>query len=332
MTNKAPIRLGLCAIFAAAATLWLPMPESHADDQPPAAPLSLVASPAQAPAQPGSRVADAYSPVRLAIVDEPESVYPQIIAPQSQEPFNAGSVSFDLSVSYLSRYVFRGIDQATLPGNNSENSLQFNGAAEFDLGRIPHPFIGLFVNVFNNDPVSRFEEVRPVAGLRWIIKPLTVIAQYTSYIFPNRKSLDTQEGMLRLELDDSRLWNTDKPVISPYILAAYDFDRYYGVYLEVGLKHDFAIEETGLTITPSASIAYVLSDSYFRETPNGSDTGLQHFEVGLTVSYSLNNLLNIPRRFGQFNIKGYLFDDGGIDSKLRADTRLFGGAGIDFQY
>jgi hypothetical protein len=92
------------------------------------------------------------------------------------------------------------------------------------------------------------------------------------------------------------------------------------------------IEETGLTLTPSASIAYVLRDPYFRKTTGGSDTGAQHFEVGLTLTYSLNNLLNIPRRFGHWNIKGYLFDDGPIDSDLRANTRLFGGAGINFEY
>lgn len=327
------MRFGLCGIVGAAAVSLLALPISRAADQPTTSSLSLIEAPAVAQNAPpsGSNVADAYSPMRLAIVDEPDSVYPQVLAPQSQEPINAGSVSFNLAVSYLSRYVFRGIDQATLP-ERSENALQFNGTAEFDLGRIPHPFIGLFVNVFNNDPVARFEEVRPIVGLRWIVKPLTVTGQYTSYIFPNRKELDTQEATLRIDLDDSRLWNTDKPVLSPYISAAYDFGLYYGVYLEAGLKHDFPIEETGLTITPSASVAYVLSDRFFRKDPQGSDTGLQHFELGLTVSYSLNNLLNISRRYGLFNVKGYLFNDGGIDSKLRSDTRLFGGAGIEFNY
>jgi len=31
-------------------------------------------------------------------------------------------------------------------------------------------------------------------------------------------------------------------------------------------------------------------------------------------------------------IQGYLFDDGPIYSDLRANTRLFGGVGIDFKY
>ena len=36
----------------------------------------------------------------------------------------------------------------------------------------------------------------------------------------------------------------------------------------------------------------------------------------MTLTYSLNNLLNIPRRFGHWNVKGYVFDDGPIDSDL----------------
>jgi hypothetical protein len=334
------MRLGLRGVLAATGMAFLLQFVPGAAGQlasPPRslAPLSLsppVSQPTvSAPTLPSQTLADAYSPLRLAIVDEPESVYPQIIPPESQEPVNAGAVNFDLTVSYLSRYVFRGVDQATLPGH-TEDSLQFNGAAEFDLGKIPHPFIGLFVNVFNNDPVARFEEVRPVVGLRWLLKPLTLIGTYTSYIFPNRKALDTQEVSLELSLDDSRLWNTVNPVLSPYIYSAYDFGIYYGVYFEVGIKHDFVIEETGLTLTPSASMAYVLRDPYFRKAVGGSDTGAQHFEVGMTLTYSLNNLLNIPRRFGHWNVRGYLFDDGPIDSDLRANTRLFGGAGINFEY
>lgn len=328
------MRLRWCGILGSTAVCLLTLPLANAASPDAGTSLTLVPNvpqPVASPVVPAPPVSDAYAPMRLAIVDEPESVYPQSNAPQAQEPGNSGAVNFDLTVSYLSRYVFRGVDQATLPGR-SENALQFNGAAEFDLGRLPHPFVGLFVNVFNNDPVARFEEVRPILGLRWLLKPLTLTAAYVSYIFPNRQNLDTQEGQLQLSFDDSRLWNTDKPILSPYFLAAYDFGKFYGMYLEAGLKHDFVIEETGITLTPSASIGYAINNNYFVTSPNAHGTGPQHFEVGLTANYSLNNLLNIPRRYGQWNVRGYLFDDGPIDSDLRADTRLFGGGGIDFKY
>jgi hypothetical protein len=328
------MRLRLCGILGFAAVCLAALPTARAAAPDGTTSLSLgpgISQPASSPEKSTGSVSDVYSPARLSIVDEPDSVYPQSSAPQSQERVNAGSVNFDLTVAYLGRYVFRGVDQATLPGR-AENSLQFNGSAEFDLGRLPHPFVGLFVNVFNSDPVARFEEVRPVLGLRWLIKPLTLTALYTSYIFPNRKNLDTQEAGLELSLDDSRLWNNDKPILSPYILAVYDFELYYGVYMEVGIKHDFVIEETGITLTPAASFAYTINDKYFIKTSTGQGTGAQHYELSLTGNYSLNNLLNISRRFGQWNVQGYLYYDGPIDTELRADTRLFGGVGIDFKY
>lgn len=270
-------------------------------------------------------------PVRLALFDEPESVYPQVTAPTPGEGYNAGAVHFEMDASYWTRYVYRGVDQST-KGKATENSLQFNGYSEFDLGKIPHPFIGLFANVFNNDPVSRFEEVRPFAGFKWIIKPLTFEAAYQIYQFPNRRAQDTQETWARLSLDDSRLFRTEKPIFSPYIYGAWDFELYQGFYLEAGIKHDFVIEDLGVTLTPSASAAYVLHDKYFREGTDTYDTGLQHAQAGLTLSFNLNALFNVPRRYGEFHLKAYGFYTEGIDNRLRGDSRLYGGAGFSFEY
>ena len=43
-------------------------------------------------------------------------------------------------------------------------------------------------------------------------------------------------------------------------------------------------------------------------------------------------LLNIPRRYGDWRLKGYLFYTDGIEDELRADTQLWGGMGIQFSY
>ena len=66
--------------------------------------------------------------------------------------------------------------------------------------------------------------------------------------------------------------------------------------------------------------------------PTGKDTGPQHYEAGLTGRYSLNQILNIPQRYGQWSINGYIFYSDGLSNKLRADTQLWGGAGIQFSY
>ena len=97
-------------------------------------------------------------------VPEPESIYPPPSAAREDEGENQGAMHYRLEVSFLNRYVYRGMDQ-TPAGTRSENALQFNGTAELNLGNLPHPFVGLFSNIFDHDPVSRFEEIRPLLRL-----------------------------------------------------------------------------------------------------------------------------------------------------------------------
>ncbi len=309
----------------------LSIERAHAQSVSASAPVSISASEGANPSEADAQTPSLVPPVRLALFDEPESVYPPPTAPTPDEGYNAGSVNFKMEASYWTRYVYRGVDQTT-NGKATENSLQFRGISEFDLGKLPHPFIGLFVNVFNNDPVSRFEEVRPFAGLKWTIKPLTIEVGYQNYLFPSRRAQDTQEVWASIALDDSRIFRTEKPIFSPYIYGAYDFELYHGFYVEAGIKHDFLIQDTGITLTPSAAAAYVISDKYFREAGDNHDTGLQHFEAGMTLGYNLNSLINIPRRYGQWRLKGYLFYTDGIENRLRADSGLYGGGGISFEY
>ncbi len=275
-------------------------------------------------------------PAYLALVDEPRSVYPEIMPSQEGAFNNSGGVNFGLDIDWLNKYVYRGINQSTL-GRKPENALQFNAQAHFDLGKFPHPFIGLFVNVFNSDPVSRFEEVRPYFGLEWIIKPITITTGYTSYIYPNRKSaarqsVDTQEVFTQIQLDDSRLFHTAQPLLSPYIYGAYDFSLYNGFYLEAGLRHDFVFEDYGLTFSPLAKIAYVINDPYFALAPQTRQHGLQHYDVGAIGNVSINHFFKVDHRYGEWSINGYLYYTGRIDPELRADTVVWGGVGLQFRY
>lgn len=264
--------------------------------------------------------------------EEPQDVYLPPAPPTLNQLTNQGGVHFSLDIDYLSNYMFRGIDQSTLPKRN-EKALQFNGRLDFDLGKLPHPFIGVFSNIFNNDPVSRFEEVRPYAGLEWTIRPITVGGGFNSYIFPNREGKDTQEVWMEISVDDSRLWHTKRPFLSPYVYGSYDFNRFNGFYLEGGLKHDFVIGETGLVLTAVGDFSYVAHDGFFRVSgPTGKETGFQHYDVGMIGTYDLNPALRIPRRYGQWEIKGYLMYTGPVEEGLRANSRLWGGVGLSFRY
>jgi len=272
---------------------------------------------------------DAQQPFHPLFFDEP-ALYPQL-GPREEEDVNNGGVNFNFDIRYLNRYVWRGVDQATL-AHRAENSLQFEGRAEFDLGKLPHPFVGLFVNVFNEDPISRFEEVRPFGGLEWTLRPLIFTAGIDAYIYPNRKPLDTNDVWGSLTIDDSLLFRTNRPIFSPYIYGAFDAALYHGFYLETGIKHDFVFENLGATLTPHADIAYVIKQPYFALPGQTADSGFQHYDIGLTGALSMNQVFNFSRRHGEWSVVGYLNYTDGIANHLRADTRIWGGVGLRFAY
>lgn len=264
--------------------------------------------------------------------EEPDNVYAQPATPTPEQLTNQGGVHLSFSVDYLSTYMFRGIDQSTLPQRN-EHALQFNSRLEWDLGKLPHPFIGVFSNVFNDDPISRFEEVRPYAGLEWTIRPITLGGGFTGYIFPEREAQDTQEVWAQIAVDDSRFFHTDRPVFNPYVYGAFDFNKYNGFYLEAGIRHEFEFGETGVKLTVVGDFAYVAHDRYFMDTgPNAAATGLQHYDAGGILTYELNRPLHIPDRFGHFEVRGQLFYTGTVTEGLRANSRVWGGVGLNFRY
>jgi len=191
----------------------------------------------------------------------------------------------------------------------------------------------VFANVFNNDPISRFEEVRPYFGLDWTIRPITIGAGYNSYVFPNREGRDTQEVFMTLGIDDAAIFHTAHPFISPYVYGSYDYDKYDGFYLEAGVHHDFDIANTGLVLRGVADAAWVAHNRYFLDTNvHPQSTGFQHYDVGLEATYDLKSVLGIPRRYGTWELKGYLYYTDSIQTRLRANSRVWGGVGLSFKY
>src|SRR5262249_19758859 len=152
---------------------------------------------------------------------------------------------------------------------------------------------------------------------------------HITYIFPEREKTNTSEIYGKIALDDSFIWHSRRPLLQPYILGAYDYDLYNGWYFEAGVKHDVVFEDLGLTISFVGDVGYVMTQQFFALHGSTDDTGFQHYDIGMIGSYSLNTLLNIPRRYGEFAIEGYLFYTDNLESDLRADTQVWGGVGID---
>jgi hypothetical protein len=271
------------------------------------------------------------NPQALTLQQPPESIYAPPTPPRVEEGVNQGAIHLDLAVRYMTDYVYRGIDFSEVGGHEDSPNYQFDGKISMDLGKLPHPYVGLFINYYDADPVDKFQAFRPNLGADWLIKPLLVTAGYNSYIYPDRDALGTSEVFGRFELNDSFLFHTLKPVLSPYIYGAYDFDLYNGWYFEAGVKHDFQIEDTGITITLLADVAYIRKFQEFLASGT-NDSGFQHYDLGAIGSYSLNNLLNIPKHYGELEVKGYVYYTDNLDHNLIAPSQLWGGFGIEFHY
>lgn len=264
---------------------------------------------------------------------EPESIYAPPSPPQENAGVNEGAVHFNLAVGYFTDYVYRGLELLEPPGAEDRTNLQVNARLSFDLGKLPHPFVGVFVNVADSDPTSTFQEVRPYLGAEWTIRPLIISGGHNAYLYPDRDQLETSEFWGKIQIDDSYFFRTDQPIFSPYIYGAYDYDRYNGWYLEAGISHDFVIEDTGLTLTAEAHASYVRGIDLFDGTGGLEKVaGFQHYQIGLIADYSLNTLLNISRRYGQWSFQGFLYYTDNIEDDLIATTQLWGGAGIMFRY
>lgn len=261
--------------------------------------------------------------------EQTESVYAPPAPPSPEEGTNQGALHIDTKVNYMTDYIYRGIEP--IPTLHHGPNLQFDGNLNLDLGKLPHPFAGVFTNINSSDEIQNFEEIRPFFGFDWKLAPFDFTAGDNTYIHPDRSGLDTGDFFMQLAFDDSIIFHTKRPVFEPYIYAAYDYDRYNGWYLEAGIKHDFVFENIGFVLTTYADVAYVLDDQQFAG-PTGDAIGFQHYELGLRGTYSLNNLLNFSKRYGEWSIIGYLSYTDGIDSDLRAKTDLWGGVGIGLRY
>lgn len=246
---------------------------------------------------------------------------------------NNGGAHFSLDFAYANEYVYRGVNHDAVATHGNSLNLLFDGKLEFDLGQYPHPYVELFTNVYDADPLSRFQEIRPIVGADWDVRPFDVDLSEISYIYPNRETFNYPEIDLKVSLDDNLLWNTEKPVISPYVLGAFEYQKFEGWYLEFGIKHDFEFEDFGLTVTPEVNVGWISGlKQQFVFINDVRCTGWQHFELGLTITYSLNFLLNVSKKYGEFDVKGYGFYDDRLSPQITSSNAFWGGLGLGFKY
>ncbi len=269
-----------------------------------------------------------------------ESVYAPPEPVTANEGTNQGGVSFKLDVMYLSDYVYRGVDYTEVvdpatkaAGHEDALDVHSDFAMQFDLGeRVPHPFIRASVNLFDTDPVSQFQEIRSAIGSDLTLQPVTFTLAAQNYTLPQREDVESSEVYGQILLNDSRIFHSDEPVFSPYVLGAYDYDINDGWYIEVGASHDFVFEDLFLTIRPVFRIAYTVGWQQQFAFNVDDGTGWQHVEYGVEADYKLNSLLNISKRWGEWNLRAKLMHTDHLASKTVGSTQTWGGLGIGMEY
>jgi len=261
-----------------------------------------------------------------------QTVYGEPQTPTDQPGVNAGGTHVQLDFDYYNHYVYRGVDHSLVGGRGDSANVESQAQINFDIKQFT-PFVGVFSNVFDSDPLSRFQEIRPYFGGSLNLHPLTLSAGDNAYLFLERRAFDTSEVWGKFEFDDGYMFGLDKPIFSPSIYGAYDYDKNKGWYFEAAVRHDFTIEQTGVTISPYADVGYIYNyQEQFVYINNKDDTGFQHYDVGVIVTYALNSLLNIPMRYGDFDLTSRIVETGKIRSVLDADNVFWGGVGVEFRY
>jgi hypothetical protein len=294
-------------------------------------PSLLLPTPEASAVSPATTSALAQNPFSLddlpaeTIYGEPE--------PQTNEPrSNNGATHLQLDFQYNNHYLYRGVDHSLVAGRGDSANLESQGTVSFDIGPLT-PFVGVFSNVFDSDPLSRFQEIRPYFGGSLNLRPLTISAGDNAYLYPERRAFDTSEVWTKFQLDDGYVFGLDKPILNPSFYGAYDYDKNKGWYFEVAVQHDFAIEQTGLTLSPFADVGYIYNyQEQFVFINDKDDTGFQHYDIGLIATYSLNAWMNIPQRYGEFDLTGRFVDTSRIRKVLDADNVVWGGVGVEFRY
>ena len=287
------------------------------------------------------------SPLMMAVPAEPPSVYAPPEPERAEDLTNRGGVHVDLNFRYLTDYNYRGVSfnrasytpaAGGLPeqGRLHASNFQADATLSFDLGKLPHPYVAVLANINDRDPLSRFQEIRPSAGFDYSLRPILARVGVNAYIYPERERLNpspnTAEAFLKLTLDDTYFFQTDAPILQPYVYAAYDYQLNNGWYLETGFQHRFAFDDVGLSVTPYFDVAYVSHYARTFVAVSPQDSGFQHYDVGLTGQLSLNHVFDLPLRYGTFDLEGYLNYTGKFSNPILANTEVWGGVGLKYRY
>ncbi len=268
-------------------------------------------------------------------------------------------ITFIVDYTYVSDYVFRGVNRSEFDGEDGERcNSQLTVGAAWDTGVVGTFGFTIWWEWYSGqlemDPAShtRLQEVDYTIywayDLREIVPSLPVIFEtgWIAYTFNNATGdcYYTHEWYWGFYLNDGELLGLDQGILNPYIVWYLDLDDYRGSFIEMGMSHDFILADLGMdntpilkdiTVTPSAVMG--IDHRYFYPTneSNNKATRLANVLYGLAVAYDLSGALNLPERYGNITITGFMNYSHAIANKLRHDLisdEFFGGVSATYEW
>jgi hypothetical protein len=304
--------------------------------------------------------AKAPAPLRLAQADDPaEPMAPRVDAEASEASDTSSSLPISLSLSYavMSDYVFRGVNFSEYEGEGREKlNHQFDVNLEFatdDYGTFGlEAWFEWFGAQHEINPIGGGQNLQEIDYLIYWSYSIEQIATdftigYTWYMFPNLGPLleedgdpgtnndgNTQEWWFSLEHNDAWMWKALWPdnedgVLNPSFLFAHDIGSILGVWMELGISHEFAIPGVdNFTITPGYTLLF--DCNYW--TDGFKLTGDQW---SLDLAYDLTPVLQLPDWAGELGVgcSLYFFNAyGNPENSGTVQDEFFGGLNIGWSW
>lgn len=281
-------------------------------------------------------------------------------AEDADEPVKSLPVEFTIDYVLVTDYVWRGINLSEYRGEGREklnHQLDLSATANLkDLGLPDFGSVTLdvwFEYYVGNESLdaaadNKLQEVDYTVAWEYEIPktPLTVEAGWIAYVFPHAggKAHESFEVYGRVGLDDSKLFGTEDPVLSPSVAYYYDYDSVKAGFLITTIEHEFAMDDLArgaavlrdITLTPAAS--FILDNRYLDKAigpaPGHSrhkSTSLSSVDVGVEAGYDLGKALDLPDDCGSLKLSVFA----NYSHPLRRDllaNEFYGGLRIGWKW
>jgi hypothetical protein len=271
----------------------------------------------------------------------------------------ASPYSFDLSYSYYTDHVWRGLNLSEYAGEGREKpNHQVDASVTIDIGLAVGQdpgTCGIFTFGAWGQWFAAQKKLDPVGGgqnlqradyyLDWSYDlesiDTTLGVGYRFYTYPNNTWFNTQEWSLSFAHNDAWMWtwlwpDNEDGVLNP-TFAFYQDTRLGGwdaVWMELGFSHAFGLMEN-VTLTPSWTLG--IDHNYYRGLglDNDHTTRFATMVWGLDLTYDMAEIVPLPEGWGSMSLSGFVyFSDalGNAEDNGIIQDEFFGGMSLGWSF